>query len=181
LGGVIAVIVAVAPPAARGAGDEPATRPEALAACITGCDKQVASAANLTRQQKRTVCDESCNCMIDAMFERDGRKKQPPFDVPKIAASCAEKAKAKAGIGAPAPAPEVKPAAACAREMKPADLEKLLAQCRQVAQPGQPGQNKQACDSTRPCAAIKADIIAGCAKLEGRVAPRFCAPAPAPK
>jgi len=90
-------------------GDKAATREEATAACFRGCGKRLDSdpqLASLTKQQKGVVCDETCNCIIDSMFEEDGRPKRPPGELGAVGAECADSARRKvtARLGSPSSA-----------------------------------------------------------------------------
>lgn len=111
--------VGVGIPAAA-ADDRPATRDEANAACFRGCGKRLdddPQLASLTKEQRRIVCDETCDCIINSMFERDGKPKRPPRELGIVAVGCGDSARKKviARIGpttAPATAaPAAAPAA----------------------------------------------------------------------
>jgi hypothetical protein len=157
----------------------PATRKEAEAAFMRGCRKQVDAAPELSKEQRRVICDEATACVIDEMFERDGTPKRPFSEIGNFVGACLTRARQKA-FGQPASAPSAtasqqragdkKELVACAREMKPAALKKLLAQCRRVSE-----NADYLCDPLSPCLFIKREITASCAKLAGSAAaPAFC-------
>ena len=78
--------------------DKPATRDEATAACFRGCGQRLDNdpqLASLTKEQKRLVCDETCDCIINSMFERDGKQKRPPSELGAVAVACGDSARKK--------------------------------------------------------------------------------------
>ena len=61
----------------------------------------------------------------------------------------------------------------CVRELKPAALKKLIAECRKVS------FDQDACDAKYPCFHIENAIRDGCASLQKNgAAPTFCGGAP---
>jgi hypothetical protein len=147
---------------------------------MRGCRKEVDAAPELSKEQRRVICDEATACVIDEMFERDGRRKRPFSEVGNVVGPCLTRARQKAydkAASKPGPAAGPKPRArdgdglvACAREMKPAALEKLLAQCRSVVE-----DSEWVCDPLSPCIFIKRAITESCASREKSAAtPAFC-------
>jgi hypothetical protein len=181
--GVALVMGAVVAGSAAFAGEDNtrrATRDEAAAAFKRGCRKQVDAAPELSATQRRVICDDATACVIEAMFEPDGRHKRPFSEIGNFVGPCLTRARQEA-FGQPASKPGAaagpKPDAgerdglvACAREMKPVALDKLLAQCRRVSE-----NSEYVCDSSSPCIFIKREIAESCKRIAGRAgAPDFC-------
>jgi hypothetical protein len=156
-----------------------ATREEAAAAFMRGCRKEVDAAPEPTKEQRRVICEEATTCVIDEMFERDGRRKRPFSEIGNFVGPCLTRARQKAfgqpasgpgATGSQQPARDKKGLVACSREMKPAALKKLLAQCRRVSE-----NSELVCDPLSPCLFIRREITESCARLEGSAdAPAFC-------
>ena len=163
-----------------------AKRDEAAAAFMRGCRKEVDAAPELSNEQRRIVCDEATACVIDAMFERDGRRKRQFSEIGNFVGPCLTRAREKAygqpaskpgaATGSKQRAPDGDGLVACAREMKPAALKKLLAQCRSVVE-----DSEWVCDPLSPCLFIKRAITESCAVLDKAAAPAFCRAGAPPK
>src|SRR5436190_19898623 len=61
---------------------KPASRQEALAACVQGC---------LEKADQRRACDQLCGCIIDEMFQADGLRRKDPTLLPEVSVACVEK------------------------------------------------------------------------------------------
>jgi hypothetical protein len=89
----------VAAPAAVAEEDDsrPATREEAGAAFLRGCLKRVDVAPpELSREKKRIICEDARDCIIDALFTRDGGHKRPFSEVGGFVVPCVARARRKA-------------------------------------------------------------------------------------
>jgi len=65
--------------------DRPATRPEALAACVRGCIEKT----------ERNTCDQLCGCIVDEMFLANGGRRKDPKLLPEVSTACLERLVAK--------------------------------------------------------------------------------------
>lgn len=70
--------------------EKPASRAEALLACVDGCIKKVAE-ARPTDEQRRT-CDQTCGCIVDEMFHANGERRKDPKLLLEVTMACVEKA-----------------------------------------------------------------------------------------
>ena len=186
---MIAAAIAGGAAAFAGEGDaKPATRNEAAAAFMKGCRERVDAIPELTNEQRTIACVESRDCIIDALFEGGGQRKRPVREVTDIFARCIARAQRKAfRTGGPPgsrkrPGPRARAADAtstlhsgwveivqCVRELKPAALKTLIAECHKVA------LDQDACDPKYPCFHIENAIRDGCATLQKKgAAPAFC-------
>jgi len=68
--------------------DRPATRPEALAACIKGCRGRIEKQAGAVTPAQQATCDQSCGCIVDDMFEPGGKPKRDPGELGAATARC---------------------------------------------------------------------------------------------
>jgi hypothetical protein len=99
----VAVLVGALAGACGGKGERPATRPEALAACIKGCVGKVEAVAGAapTPEQRRT-CDQTCGCIVDEMFLPSGEQRADGKPMSEIAVACARRFAGAATPAAPA-------------------------------------------------------------------------------
>jgi hypothetical protein len=139
------------------------------------------------------MCAEARDCVIGALFETGVQRKRPESEVIDILTRCTARARDKAlGKTAAPPAAAKRPAPRagardstnivdsgwveikqCVRELKPAALKTLIAQCQKVS------LDKDACDPKYPCFHIEKAIREGCATAQNKgAAPSFCAGAP---
>src|SRR6476469_5872733 len=150
---MIAAVIAGSAAAFAGEGDpKPATRDEAAAAFMKGCRERVDAIPELTNEQRTIACVESRDCIIDALFEGGGQRKRPVREVTDIFTRCIARAQRKAfgKAGPPGPRKRLAPRARaadgtgsvssgwveivqCVRELKPAALKTLVAECHKVA------------------------------------------------
>jgi hypothetical protein len=73
-----------------------ATREEAAASFFKGCIEQVDAAPELSMQKKRVICEETRDCVIDAMFTREGARKRPFSEIGNFIAPCLARGRRKA-------------------------------------------------------------------------------------
>lgn len=79
------VVFAIVAACARKA-EKPASRQEALAACIKGCIEK-ADQPSPSQEQRRT-CDQLCGCIIDEMFLASGARRKDPKLLPEVSVAC---------------------------------------------------------------------------------------------
>jgi len=102
----VAALVCVLAGACGGKGERPATRPEALAACIKGCVGKVEAVAKAAPSpEQRRTCDQTCACIVDEMFLPSGAPRADAKPMAEIAVACAGRF-----AGAAAPAASAAPA-----------------------------------------------------------------------
>jgi len=102
----VAALVCVLAGACGGKGERPATRPEALAACIKGCVGKVEAVAKAAPSpEQRRTCDQTCACIVDEMFLPSGAQRADAKPMAEIAVACAGRF-----AGAAAPAASAAPA-----------------------------------------------------------------------
>lgn len=104
---MVVVVLATFPAvfASATAEDRPATRPEALAACIKGCRGRIEKQAGAVTPAQQATCEQSCGCIIDGMFEPGGKPKRDPGELGAATARCLARLPASSGEPAPAFAP----------------------------------------------------------------------------
>jgi len=103
--------------------ERPASRQEALAACLKGCLEKVEQVAGPSPPAEATqTCHQTCGCIVDEMFEPGGARRKDPKLLPRITAACLERiaAKSPAPSGAPSDsAPAGEPAAPPSQRARP--------------------------------------------------------------
>jgi hypothetical protein len=88
----IGFLFGIAFAAARASADDAklATRDEAAAAFLKGCLERVEAAPDLPKEKRQAVCEDTRDCVIEAMFTRDGKRKRPFNEIGKVFTPCME-------------------------------------------------------------------------------------------
>jgi hypothetical protein len=69
------------------------SRAEAKAACVRGCLETTKRDGQLTPEEQRTYCDETCGCVTDALVSPDGKQsKHTRAEVEGLMNDCSERA-----------------------------------------------------------------------------------------
>jgi len=88
----VVAVVGVLAGACGGKANRPATRPEALAACMKGCLAKVkeVAAAEPSPEQRKT-CDQTCGCIVEKTFLPSGEQRANGPPLTEVAVACAQR------------------------------------------------------------------------------------------